>query len=278
MNRNSTPLSELVGFILKSHHELAQLNVSQTPHSKRYPSVFDFSASAGPDGTRLSYSINAAGVMKLVAAQQGRFYEATLPCRGTSLKDLQASIHLSTDSGTEAFTVTGEEFLNGDRIPERFQHMHQLIARYVKQHLGWLTKDGHEKPTEANQQALDKSEVLASQTAPASESAKPIMKMYQIRPSSGADIRFEGKRIAFVESISFKGRAWQFSVFETKGGANVLVKRGISAWMGEKETVEVEVTKRVEDFRIRLPQFFGDSAAARTLYEQVGFEYVTMVD
>jgi hypothetical protein len=260
-------LTDLVNFVLKSQHELSRINSVAPRDNSSVFRVYDFTARSGAAGTAVHCALDSDGQFTVTASQGGRTYQAKLPFKGETLADLKASVRLSDNAATFDIDLSGKDFLEGVNLPQDFRELHQLIVRHVQRNLGWLSK-GENVQSKAPAAPQADTEAISNTGAPEQEP------QFRIRRTNGPDLQFQGKRIGLVRSTEHNGRCWRFSVFETKGGNFVGVKEGLTRWFGELPKVETVVVKS----RAELTPFFGDSPLARALYEQVGFDYVTVIE
>jgi hypothetical protein len=260
-------MTDLVNFVLKSQHELSRLNLIASRDNPQVFRVYDFTARSGAAGTVVNCALDSDGQLTMTAGQGGRVYQAKLPFKGETLADLKASVRLTDKASTFDVDLSGKDFLDGANLPQDFRDLHQLIVRHVHRNLGWLSK-GENVQSKTPETPQGESESIS--TTGTSEQDQ----QYRIRRSNGPDLQFQGKCVGLVRSVEHNGRYWRFSVFQTKGGNFIGVKEGLSRWFGELPKVDTVVVKTLAE----LTTFFGDTALARALYEQVGFDYVTLVE
>lgn len=98
------------------------------------------------------------------------------------------------------------------------------------------------------------------------QAPKPEFTCFVVPRHNQADLRFEGKLVAGVQSALMRGRCFILSVYQTKGGKFVGVKRGVSLLLGERDNFEALVAGAIEE----LVPFFGYSPLPKVLYQQLG--------
>lgn len=161
--------------------------------------------------------------------------------------------------------MSGKDFFAGQGIPEDFKDLHALVVGYAKRHLGWKDMTSSAQPEKtANVQAdsVDEGKV------------EDEFQLYRVRRPKEKDLSFTGKCLSTVASSDNKGRYWQYSVFQTKGGKFVGVKEGITRWVNESDRVETVVADSLDATK----DFFGSDPLAKVLYSRLGLEHVEHVE
>jgi len=256
---------EIIEMALKGQHELSQINHVAPRKAPELFRLFELTARSGDAGAAVHCSRESDGTLIIRASQGERTYEVKVPTSAKTLAEFKVGIKLTEGTSTSETELTGEHFLNGTGIPDAYAELHKTVKPWAERYLGWLVK----KPS-AGATAASKA------TAPSSETAggAAAEKEYRVHCSVGPDLKFTGTRKGVVRSVEHHGRAWQYSVYLTKGGNWVGIKEGLSCWLGEKARVDTIVVKDPRD----LIGYFGHGPLAQALYADIGLDYVTHVD
>lgn len=125
----------------------------------------------------------------------------------------------------------------------------------------------------ADAAATDKA---APAAAPMEDEIQPTpseFRPYTLHNDGAPDISCEAKVVAQAVRPAFNLRGELFTVLETKGGARVGVKTGVSLVPGERMRQAAQVLASDDELRT----FFGYSPLAKTLYEKLNLSAAQVV-
>lgn len=258
-----TPLASLVGLLLKNQYELRELFSS--PPLLRDP--FDVGVRAGQASGRLSLCM-AKNVLELGVEEGDRAYHLVMPLYVEGGAAPVVKLSLKEGNTATEKSIEGASLFSIP-VPEEFRALHQKVLDYLKK---ILPEALLAKLSSSSDPTAETKEAGAQDNLPAR--TEDEAQWYTIPRHNQPDLRLRGKLVAHAWTPLRHGRQHLWEVYVTPSGKAVGVKRGLSWWVGETETVESKIADRLED----LTEFFGYSPLAKQLYARLGLNHTEVLE
>lgn len=265
--RHPFAVADLATLFLKNHFELRERFLRQ-PSALLIPFDIALNLGSGLPGSTAMRMVSGNGVLELHFREGARSLVVIAPVAQLAGDAAQLEVTLGDGARKTSHKVSAEGLASLE-VPAGFAGLKDKVVKHLQSLFPAAL--GKAKPSDSGASGEEQSGAAA---APASESAGQATapapedehRWYVVQRHNEPDLKFRGKLLASRQSLVHKGRSYVYAVFETPSGKFVGIKRGLSHWLGERDTIEVSVV----DSKEQLPSFFGYSPLAKALYADVG--------
>lgn len=211
-----------------------------------------------------------AGLL-LTFCENGNTYRVHIPARADAQGKARVTVTLQSSKGEpQEYTFEGSDLANA-KFDEPFSTLHSKVLAYLrKTHGAGLFQatagSKSETPSEGTSEVAPAADASAGSPATEQPTEEDPNRWYRVARAGQPDLRFKGRRVAYVQTPLRQGRQHVYSVYATPSGKHVAIKEGLSVWLNERNIVEVKVLEKLD----ACVEFFGYSGLAKALYQQLG--------